>query len=76
MNNQKPAHEIRDHGLKATIWQNQEGAAAFHSVTFTRLYKVGDAWKKSHSFSRNHLDRLIQLAVQAQEWMTQQEARK
>jgi hypothetical protein len=76
MNNQKPAHEIRDQGLMATIWPNQEGAAAFHSVTFTRLYKAGDAWRKSHSFSLHNLDRLIQLAVQAREWMTQQEARK
>lgn len=51
MNNRKPVHEIREGSVTATIWLNREGTEAFHSVTFSRLYRDGDAWRQSHSFS-------------------------
>jgi hypothetical protein len=69
MDHKKPEHELREGGLKATIWKNREGPDTFHSVTFTRLYKDGEAWRQSHSFSLRNLERLLPLLLAVQEWM-------
>lgn len=69
MDHKKPVHELREGGIKATIWMNGEGPGAFHSVSFTRLYKDGETWRQSHSFSLRNLERLLPLLLAAQEWM-------
>jgi hypothetical protein len=69
MDHKKPEHELREGGLKATIWKNREGPETFYSVTFNRLYKDGEVWRESHSFSYRNLGRLLHLLLAAQEWM-------
>ena len=52
MTNAKPVAEVRICAIKAAIWKNEAGASTRHNVTFQRIYKDGDEWKTSHSFSR------------------------
>ena len=65
MSSQKPITEIRIGAIKATIWQNGTADQPRHSVTFSRLYKDGDTWKSTQSFSRNDLLLLAKVADQA-----------
>ena len=55
MANQKPVDEIRIGRVKATLWKNGTEDQPRYNVTFSRLYKEGDQWKSTQSFSRNDL---------------------
>lgn len=66
---QKPAHEVRLGRVKAVIWENRSGETIFHNVTFTRLYKDGDDWKESSSFSRDDLPLVQKVADQVHTWI-------
>jgi hypothetical protein len=46
----KPVHEVRLGSVKAAIWANQTTTGTRHSVTFNRIYKDGDVWKRTESF--------------------------
>jgi len=65
----KPAHELKVGSVKATIWTNQTASGPMHSVTFARLYKHGESWKLSRSFSQGEMARLSEAVTQAQAWM-------
>lgn len=66
----KPAHKIRDGRLSATLWANQtEKGATIYSVSFSRLYKVGEQLRDSASFSRDDLLRIAKLASEAHSWI-------
>lgn len=47
----KPVAEVRIGGVKAAIWKNETDKGPRYSVTFERVYKDGDAWASSGSFS-------------------------
>lgn len=64
-NTQKPLDEVRIGAVKATIWQNETEAGPRHNVTFSRLYKSGDEWKRTSSFGRDDLLVLAKVADQA-----------
>jgi hypothetical protein len=51
----KPEAEVRIGGVKAAIWKNETDKGPRHSVTFERIYKDGDTWGSSSSFSGDEL---------------------
>ena len=65
MANSKPVAEVRIGRVKATVWSNETGGRMRHNVTFSRLYKDGDEWKRTQSFGRNDLLVLAKVANQA-----------
>jgi hypothetical protein len=66
----RPTHEIRLGGVKAAIWKNQSAkAGTWYSVTFARLYKQGDSWKRSDSFGPSELPLVTQVAEMATQWI-------
>ena len=65
MANPKPISEVRIGRVKAAIWPNGTDGRTRHNVTFSRLYKDGDEWKNTQSFSRNDLLLLAKVADQA-----------
>ena len=58
----KPISEVRFGRVKAAIWPNETEGRTRHNVTFSRLYKDGDEWKSTQSFSRNDLLVLAKVA--------------
>ena len=50
MANPKPVAEVRIGRVKAAIWQNGTEERTRHNVTFSRLYKDGEQWKRTQSF--------------------------
>ena len=69
MSNKKPVHEVRFGRIKAAIWENETSNGTRHNVTFTRLYRDGDAWKDSASFGRDDLPLLEKVADMAHSWI-------
>ncbi len=69
---QKPVHEVRLGRIKAAIWKNEVEGGVTHNVTFSRLYKDGDDWKDSASFSRDDLLLLGKVADLAHSWIYDQ----
>jgi hypothetical protein len=68
----KPVQEVRLGRIKAAIWENETANGTRHNVTFTRLYKDGNAWKDSGSFGRDDLPLLAKVADLAHTWIFQQ----
>ena len=68
-----PLHKIRIGAIHADIWEHiPEKGQPFLTVTFTRSYKTkSDEWKNGHSFSQEHLDTLMDVTLEAKEWMRQ-----
>lgn len=71
--NQKPAHEIRNGGIKATIWPNEGNGKPRHTVSVIRNFKAGEEWRQSTSFHRSDLPKLIAVLTEAETWMTTNE---
>ena len=69
---QKPIHEIRFGAIKAAIWENETVNGTRHSVTFSRIYKDGDQWKRAESFRRDELLVVAKVADQAHTWIIEQ----
>lgn len=69
MANQPPLHVIRIGKVKAAIWANTTEFGTQCSVTFERLYRQDDAWKRSDSFGRDDLLVLAKVADLAHTWI-------
>lgn len=69
---QKPIHEIRLGAIKAAIWENETANGIRHSVTFSRIYKDGDQWKRADNFRRDELLVVAKIADQAHTWIIEQ----
>ncbi len=69
----KPAHEIRNGGIKVTIWLNDDQGKTRHSLNVSRSYKVGEEWKQTTSFHKSHLPKLIEALDQAAQWIALRE---
>lgn len=69
---QKPAHEIRLSGIRATIWKNDTDKGPRFNTTFERSYRDGEEWKSSNAFGRDDLLTLGFVATEALRWITQQ----
>ena len=71
--NKKPENTIRSGNIKATIWRNTGESGDFFSATFVRPFKdkKGD-WKNSLSFGSRDIEILLNVALEAKEWMAAQ----
>ena len=69
----KPVTEIRIGMVTAAVWQNIKGASVWHNVTFERIYRDGDEWKKVDSFGRDDLLSLAKAADQVHTWILSEE---
>ena len=65
MANPKPIAEVRIGRVKAVIWSNETEGRTRHKVTFSRLYRDGEEWKRTQGFGRNDLLVLAKVADQA-----------
>lgn len=72
MTKAKPTTEIRIGKIKAAVWGNESNGVIRYNVTFSRLYKDGDTWKRSESFGRDDLLALAKLADQVHSVLHQQ----
>jgi hypothetical protein len=70
----KPAHEIRLSGVRATIWKNDTDKGPRFNTTFERYYRDGEEWKSSNAFGRDDLLTMGFVATEALRWITQQPA--
>ena len=69
----KPAHEIRINGIRATIWKNDTSTGPRFNTTFERSYKnEAGEWKTTDSFGREDLLLLAHIATEAFRWIAQQ----
>lgn len=71
----KPAHTIRRHGLKVTIWKNDDANGPFYTATASRSYKDGDQWKETSSFHQQDLLILAKMVDEAETWMAQEQGK-
>lgn len=72
---QKPVHEIRLGRIKASIWANEtENRDVWFNVAVTRLYKDGDHWRDTSTFSRDDLPIVAKVADMAYAWIWGQAA--
>lgn len=71
-NGNKPAYEVRLGRVKAAVWANHGESGVWYSVVFSRLYKEGDNWKRSESFSRDDLPLVAKLADRVHTWIYEQ----
>lgn len=69
---EKPAHEIRLGRIKAAIWRNTASTDIHYNVTFSRIYRDGDAWKSAESFGRDDLLVVAKIADLAHSWIHSQ----
>ncbi len=65
MSNNQPVHEIRLGGIKAAIWENETPNGLRFNIQLVRLFKDGDNWKQTTSFSREDLPLLVKIADRA-----------
>ena len=66
---QGPVHELRLGRIRAAIWENETQNGTLHNVTVSRLYKDGDQWKDSASFSRDDLPLVGKVLDRAHTWI-------
>ncbi len=68
-NGDRPVHEIRNGAVKATIWRNRTKDGHMHNVVFSRIYKDGEEWKTSRSFSQSQMFNLERCILDAHAWL-------
>lgn len=68
----QPVHEVRLGRIRAAIWLNESDNGPFYNVTIARLYKDGDHWKDSQSFSRDDLPLVAKVCDQVHTWIFRQ----
>ena len=72
-NTKKPANTFRSGNVKVTLWQNESAKGPFYSATFTRPYRDRDGtWHNAPSFALRDLEALMNLALEAKNWMAAQ----
>jgi hypothetical protein len=68
--NNKPTHTLRCGNIKATIWQNVSEQGPFFTTTSSRPFKdQSGAWCNGTSFGLNDLEALMNVALEAKEWI-------
>ena len=59
--------------MEATIWENQgRSDSLFFSVEPSRLYKDGEEWKRSNSFTHHDLLNVAKVLERAEAWIAEQ----
>ena len=72
MSTKRPVHEVRLGRIKAAVWANETDNGVRHNVTLSRIYKEGDSWKSTESFSRDDLPLVSKVADMAHTWIFEQ----
>ena len=71
--NKQPATTLRYGNIKATIWRNSSENGPFFSTTFSRPFKdKSGAWRNGTSFGLNDLEALLNVGLEAKEWIAAQ----
>lgn len=70
----KPAGEVRIGMIKAAIWAKPYEEGVIHNVTFSRIYKSGEEWRRTDSFGRDDLLVLAKVADLAHTWICEQQS--
>jgi hypothetical protein len=66
----KPTHTLRHGAIKAAIWLNDGSKGPFFSATFSRTFKDhAGAWRSGTNFSLSDLELLMNVALDAKEWI-------
>lgn len=65
-NNKKPTHTVRCGNIKATIWQNASEKGPFFATIFSRPFRDQSG---GTSFGLNDLEALMNVALEAKEWI-------
>ena len=68
----KPIHEVRIGSIRAAVWKNETETGVRYNTTFSRLYKNGEQWASTESFSRDDLLLLAKVADQTHSWICTQ----
>lgn len=68
--NNRPVHQVRIGRIKAAVFDNGDNAP--RKVLFSALYKDGDEWRGSQSFTREDLPLLIKVADQVHSYLYEQ----
>lgn len=68
----KPVHEIRISGIRASVWKNDTEQDPRYNTTFQRYYRDGEEWKTSDSFGRDDLAMLSFVSQEALRWIVAQ----
>jgi hypothetical protein len=71
----QPAHTIRKHSLKASIWRNETRNGCLYNVTLIRTYKDGEEFKDTPSLGFDDLANAAKLLLDAESWVSEQLAR-
>ena len=58
----QPVDRVRLGAITAAIWKNDTENGSRYNVTFQRVFKQGDGWGNSDSFSRDDLLKLAKVA--------------
>lgn len=69
----QPANTLRCGNIKATIWENTSEKGPFFATTFSRPFKdKSGEWRNGTSFGLHDLEALMNVALEAKEWMAAQ----
>lgn len=69
-NSDRPVHEIKLARICASIWANHgTRGGVWYSVSVSRVYQDGEAWKKTGSFGRDDLPLVSKAAELAYSWI-------
>lgn len=71
---QKPAHEIKVGGIRATIWANNDkGGSQSFFVCASRTFMLKGEWCQTSIFYNSHLPKLIEVLTKAHQWIALRE---
>ena len=66
----RPVQTVRHRNIKAAIWRNETQNGPMYSITPSRSYRDGEAWKDSHSFSYDEIMNLTKVLLDAHTCIT------
>lgn len=58
-------YRLRYGNVEAAVWKNETATGPRYNVTLARVYKEGEAWKRSNSFGEDELLRAARAANDA-----------
>jgi hypothetical protein len=68
--NKQPATTLRCGNIKTTTWQNGGEKGPFFATTFSRPFKdQAGTWRNGASFGLHDLESLMNVALEAKEWI-------
>lgn len=69
--NSKPEFSVKFGSVRASVWKNEGKNGSWYSITIVRVYKQGDEYKESSSFSLEELPLVQLVADRAFHWVAE-----